>query len=426
MKKRFYFLLFVFLFFVRISLVQAEGAYVKSILIDRNPLTEFESTNVGPYEIKVDSTKDKIVIGYDYDTSIYQGSGSFGEISLNYGENNLTFTVTNKEDVSDSTTYTMKVIRPDIRSTDNNLTSLTVGNNKVVLGDTNEYNVTVDGKVSSVEIHATLPDKASFVDGYGERIGNNSVKLSGETTSVEVKVKAENGNIKTYKINIIRANMQSSDATLKSLKLDGIDFDFKSNKYEYDLSVKHNIVSTKIEAVKNNEKATVDYQENVILKTGSNIIEIKVTAEDSSTKTYKLNINREEEIPIVKDIKITGIDFKFAPKTYNYRIETSLSKLDFNITLSNETATSEILNNENLKDGSTIKIEAKDGDDTVTYTFRIVNKVSSVDNTKTTNVNKSNNDILKNNEMIISLVIFGLGILSTLVAVLVKRKSKIM
>lgn len=419
MKKIF---LFLFFFFITFLNVNAEG-YVRSILIDDKILEGFESDKTD-YQIEYDSSKTSIKLAYDYDINTYQGSGSFGEMTLKYGENNFTFTLSNKENPDDFKTYNIKVIRKDNRSGDNSLNSLTVGNNKVVLGESNEYNVTVDGKTTSIEIHATVANGATFVDGYGERLGNNSVKLDNPTTTVEIKVKAENESIRTYKVNITKTNLQSSDATLKSLTVEGIDFEFKSDKLEYDLSVKHNISKVKIEAIKNNEKSNVEYSENVTLTTGINNIDIKVTAEDSTVKIYKLNITREEEVPIVSNIKITGIDFNFKPKTYNYRIETTLSKLDFNVTLSSDTATCEIINNEDLKNGSIIKIEAKDGEDTVTYSFRIINKEEKKEDA-VIDV-QENNNFFKNNEMIIGLVIFGIGILSTLVAILVKRRSKIM
>ena len=424
MKKIF---LFLALFFVTFINVNAED-FVKSMQIDRTNYDEFKSDKTD-YKITVDSNKSSIEFDFQFDENIYEANGTFQVIKLKYGDNDYSFKITNKES-GESKTYTFKITRPDNRSSDNSLTSLTVGDNKVVLSDTNDYSVTVDGKVSSIEIKAGLPEKATFVDGYGERIGNNALKLPNPTTTVEIRVKAENESIRTYKININKTNIQSNDATLKSLKIEGVDFDFKSNTFEYNLSVKNNISKIKIEAIKNNEKANLDYTENVNLKTGINNIEIKVIAEDGTNKIYKLNITREEEIPIVKDIKITGIDFQFDSKTYDYKIETSLSKLDFNVTLGSETATCEILDNKELKNNSVIKIEAKDGENTVTYSFKIIDKEEKESEEKNESRivtgNTSNNNFFKQNEMIISLVIFGVGTLSCLVSVLVKRKSKIM
>ena len=103
-----------------------------------------------------------------------------------------------------------------------------------------------------------------------------------------------------------------------------------------------------------------------------------------------------------------------------------MDKLDFIVTLLDEESTFNILDNENLKNGSIVKIEAKNKDDIVTYSFRIVNKEKTIIDDTMENETKTNNDFFKNNEMIIGLSIFGIGVLSTLVAVLIKRKSQIM
>ena len=423
-------ILFIFIFLAFMINVKADDEFITDIKMDGSSIEGFSSDKTD-YEIKVDSSKDKINLVYFYNTSKYQGVGSVGELSLKYGDNNLEYTLTDKENAEITKTYKIKVIRPDNRSSDNSLSSLTVGNNKVVLSDANEYTVSVDGKTTSVEITGTLAnDKASFIDGYGERTGGNAVSLTNESTTVEIRVKAENESVRTYTIRINKTNVLSNDATLKSLTVEGIDFDFKSNTLEYKLSVKYNVSKVKINAVKNNEKANVEYTPNVTLKSGENTFDVKVTAEDGTVKVYKLTITREEEVPIVKDIKITGIDFEFKPKTYNYKIETTLSSLDFNVTLSNETAKSEITNNENLKNGSVIKLVATDGEESVTYSFQIINKEvveEKEDDAVTTGVKSTNNlnKFLKENEMLMGLVIFGVGIFGTLISILMKRKDTV-
>lgn len=418
MKKT---LIFVIFFFVTFLNVYAVGDYVTSIKIDGNEIEGFDVSKTD-YKINVASSKENIVLGYVYDSAMYTGIGSSGSVNLNYGENKLSFTLKNKTDENDTKTYNISVTREDTRSSDNSLSSLIVGNNKVVLSNENEYTVSIDAKESKVEVKATLSNnKASFVDGFGERVGNNAVTLSGEVTSLNIKVKAENGSIRDYKINIKKTNFKNSDATLKSLTIEKVDFDFKSNVYEYNLSVKNDIIIIKLKAVPNDSKAIVDYKETVSLKNGLNEVIIKVTAEDGKVQEYKLNITREEEIPLVKDIKIKGIDFEFDPKIYNYKIETDLDKLDFNVTLNSETATSEIINNENLENNSVIKIEVKDEEETATYSFKIVKEVDEEkEEIETTG---DDTDFFQKYEMIISLSILGVGILSLLLSILLKAKK---
>ena len=385
------------------------------------------SSNKTEYEIAVASDKTSVGLDFEYDSNLYTGKDKHIVVDLSYGKSTLEYTLTSIENSNLKRTYIFKIVRPDNRYSDNKLTSLVVGSNNVSISDANEYSVSVDASTTSVEIHATTAELASFVEGFGERIGNKAVSLN-ETTKVEIKVKAQNGNIRTYTIYInksaVGTDTRNSDATLKSLKIEGVDFVFDSSVLEYNLSVKYDVSSIKIEAIKSDEKANIEYSENVLLKNGINNIEIKVTAENSSVKVYKLNITRQEEVPIVSKIEIAGIDFEFDSKKYDYVIETTLSELNFNVTLSNESATSEVLDNSNLKNGSVVKIVAKDGNDTVTYSFKILNNEKQEEAENTTVSNKP--DFFKENEMIISLVVLGVGTFGALVAILIKRKSKIM
>ena len=135
-------------------------------------------------------------------------------------------------------------------------------------------------------------------------------------------------------------------------------------------------------------------------------------------------VTKEEELPLVSDIKIKDVEFTFDSTKYSYTIETELTTLNFEVLLSKETATSEIIGNENLKNGSIITIEAKDEDKTITYKFKILN---NKDDVVATNETSDNNDnFFKKNEMIIGLAIFGIGLFSLLASILLKPKSKVM
>ena len=421
-------LLFLFLFLIPIG-VLGEGNYVTAIKVDGSLITGFSSDKT-EYELNVPGDKNTIKIIYEYDHSMYSNQGGFGDLSLNYGKNEFNFSLTNINDQSDTKSYRIIVNREDSRDKDNSLKELMVGTNKVILSGDNEYTINVDSKTTEIDVTAKLSsDKASFVTGYGERTGANNVKLNGEITTIEIKVKSESEDIRTYKINIKKTDYKNNDATLKSIKIDKIDFNFKKDTLEYDLTTKYEIDKISIEAIPNDANATIEYDKTVKLESGINNIEIKVIAEDTkTTKTYKLNITREEEVPIISNITITGLDIKFDPKVYSYKVETDLDKLDFNVTLSNDTATSNILNNENLKNNSIVKIEGIDGDKKVTYSFKIISskkveeekKEEEID-TKTTGNTKKN--IFKDYEMIISAAILSFGLFSLIAAIVTKSKK---
>lgn len=419
MKRLLIFLMFFFATFVN---VVAEGNYVTGITVDGVAVEGIDNTKEEQtFEIKDAIKKDKVDIIYTYDKNTYSIQGSYGEVTLDYGTKPYKLTLTNKKDINDKRIYNIIITREDTRSGDNSLSSLTVGGKQVVLGNGNDYTVDVDSKLTGITIDAkTSNDKASFVDGYGPRT------IDKDSPGCEIKVKAENEQIRTYNIKITKSNAKSNDANLKELKIDSIDLDFKPTTYEYSLTAKSNISKIKITATPNSDKASIEYKQEVTLVSGENIVEIKVTAEDSSTKTYKLTITKEEEKPIVTDIKIKNVEFTFDPKKYSYTIETELKTLDFDITLSDDNAKYEIEGNEELKNKSVVTLKVTLDDKTTTYKFKISNKTET-ETKETENTSKNttgkNEDFFKKNEMLFSLIIFGIGIFGTLGAILLKPKK---
>ena len=422
MKRLFIFLMFFFATFVN---VVAEGNYVTSITVDGVAVEGIDNTREEQtFEIKDVIKKDKVNIVYTFDTNVkndYIIEGSYGEVTLDYGTQTKSLTLTNKKDEKDKRKYNLVITREDTRSGDNSLSSLTVGGKQVVLGNENDYTVDVDSKLTGITIKAELSDKnnASFVDGYGPRT------IDKDSPGCEIKVKAENEQIRTYNIKITKTNAKSNDANLKELKIDNLEIDFKPTTYEYALTAKSNISKIKITATPNSDKASIEYKQEVTLVSGENIVEIKVTAEDSSTKTYKLTITKEEEKPIVTDIKIKDVEFTFDPKKYSYTIETELKTLDFNITLSDENAKYEIEGKKELKNKSVVTLKVTLDDKTTTYKFKILNKTETNKEEKDTSkkTTGNNENIFEKNEMLFSLVIFGIGIFGTLGAILLKPKK---
>ena len=377
----------------------------------------YENMSLDDYKRIIDECKNKtfqVALGGRGDPNKHE---SFIEILKYTRKNGI---------VPNLTTTGINITKEDNRSSDNSLSSLKIGTTQVVLGEKNEYDVFVDSKLKSVELKATLKDnKSKFVSGYGERIGNNSINLNGETTKVEVKVMAENESIRTYLINIIKKDYKDPTNTLKSLKIDKIPFDFKSNIYEYNLTVENNISEIKIDLVKTSDKSSVEYLENVKLKEGINNLVIKVIAESGDVKEYKINITRNELVPLVNNIEIENLDFTFDKTKKNYNIKTNLDKLNFKITLANIDAKIEETGNEKLENNSIITLKVSLDNQEEVYTFKIIKESTKDDSNDTKNDTKSFdiNSFLKTNEMLMSLITFGVGVLSLLIAILVKKRK---
>ena len=85
---------------------------------------------------------------------------------------------------------------------------------------------------------------------------------------------------------------KSSNTNLKSLEITNLDISFTKDNYLYELEVPYYIADITISAKPEDEKSTISGIGEYQLKLGLNEFEIIVTAEDKTTKTYKINITR--------------------------------------------------------------------------------------------------------------------------------------
>lgn len=151
-----------------------------------------------------------------------------------------------------------------------------------------EYYLIVDLTIEKVNVEAVPEDEKSKIT-----ITGNSDLKEGENT-IKILVKAENGNTKTYTINITKTNdLEKVNATLKSLSVKGFNFypSFKTNIYNYNLTVNEKLTQLEILAETEIEEATYEIIGNENLTEGNNLIKIIVTAKDGETKReYKINV----------------------------------------------------------------------------------------------------------------------------------------
>lgn len=77
-----------------------------------------------------------------------------------------------------------------------------------------------------------------------------------------------------------------------------LDKEFKKEVTEYSVVVENDVKKIKINAQLDDSSAKVEGTGEVEVKEGNNKIEIKVTAEDGSTKTYVINVTVKELNPV--------------------------------------------------------------------------------------------------------------------------------
>ena len=243
-------------------------------------------------------------------------SGGIGKKNLNVGSNTFNLTVTAA--YGNTETYTINVYRlsNDATLSAINLTnSISFGN---MISGTYAYQATIPYAINSTSVSATTNHKNAYVDsGLGNWNLPNSGNLSNNKTLV---VKAENclskyasvpGNTCTtqnYNLTINR-EAASNNSYLKTLTVDGnLVNNFNKTIQEYDLGqVANNKTSLLINGlVDDTGKATISGLGTVNLKVGANEFTIKVTAQDNTTRNYKLKVYRLSNENKLSNLTITS------------------------------------------------------------------------------------------------------------------------
>ena len=241
-----------------------------------------------------------------------------GRIELSAGSNVITVEVT-AEDGQTMQTYSVTVTRPV--STNAHLGTLTLtgivlehhsssyppGFSSLVF----HYTPSVAHSLTETTVTPTPyhPEASYVIKPGGATDVDGVIALSVGTNVITVEVTAEDGETSlTYTITVTRAPAPTTDATLRSLLLSGIDLgsgmgigSIVPSDTSYTASVYHSVSQTTITATVNHSGASYviklggveDADGTISLAVGSNVITVEVTAEDTTTtRTYTVTVNR--------------------------------------------------------------------------------------------------------------------------------------
>jgi hypothetical protein len=228
-----------------------------------------------------------------------------------------------KETTGLGSRITVDVVVP--KSTNNNLASLTVDGKSVpgFAASVTSYKL-ANTDADSITIGATTSDSKATLSGTGKK------SLAYGSNSFNVVVTAESGAKKTYSISISRNDYRSVNNDLKSLVVEGYDLIFDKDKLTYTVIVDNVVTAVNISAQAADEKAKVTGTGTKSLKIYSNIINIDVTAENLTKKTYTINVVRRDVAGIagdlsqdnkLKSLTVENYPFEFDADTLEYTID---------------------------------------------------------------------------------------------------------
>ena len=385
--------------------VKTNNNLLSTIKIDNKDIDNFKSEN-NIYNLVVDSNKDKIVIEAVKEDNSASLSGDLGTKELVYGTNTFKINVTSyKKDVN---TYTINVLRPDNRSTNNKLKTLKITNTNLNFkSDVNNYSLEVSNDIKKVVVTSTLEDnKAKYQEDYT----NKEIVLNEGSNVITISIVAENGDINNYVINITRA--LSGNNSLKELYVNNERINIHNNEFSYTYTIENNISKVDIKATSYDDDAKIEIDDSSNLKVGDNELGIYVTAQNGDVVRYTLYVTRRPLLSNDKtlaNLTVSGYSLPFDKDTnyYDLRIKNNEESLSIIATPNDEKAKVTIEGNENLVNGSIIKIMVQAEDKEIGRYFINIEK-------------KNNNSLLW--IMILSIILLIVG---TIILVLVmKNKDK--
>ena len=388
-------------------------ATLKSLSLSEISIGEFRSvTDV--YNVDVDNSVTQTTVtptvndsGANYKIKLGGVQDFDGVVALAVGSNTITIEVTAEDGIT-TRTYTVKVTRAaptvlDPLSTDAALSALTLSGVDFGRFDstTTSYAAQVANTVSQTTVTPTVNDSgASYVIKLGGVTdADGAIPLPEGSNVITVEVTAEDGNTtRTYTVTVTRAESASTDATLSALTLSSVDFGtFDSTTTSYTAQVANSVTQTTITPTVNDSGASYiiklggveDADGVVVLRVGSNVITVEVTAEDDSTiLTYTVTVTRAE--PASTDatlgaLTLSEVDFGTFDSTtvsYTTTVANDVSQTTVTPTVNHSGASYVIkLNGTIDSDGViplsvgsnaiTIEVTAEDGNGSLVYTLEV-------------------------------------------------------
>ena len=324
------------------------------------------------------------------------------ELEIAEEETTYKITVTDPEDSTKTKEYILKIRKP---SADNSLLSVTVGNeefSKVATREagTNNFKVNISDKYSEVDVIGTVGYDQAKVSVNGEKyetkISTRLVEIGeNEPTKVEILVKALNGEVATYTLEIYTEN---SNTNLKKVTVDGKEATISSvseDTYEYTLDKKADKITigaiaeeltTKVGINTNEQELGATYRE-IKMEGRTLTVNIPVTAEDGTTKVYKLIINALPDNVNLLNVKVNGKAANAVPvNKYETRVNKNDTLFELYVIPEDEKAKVQIENNIEVTGTASatiakdteevqvkIKVTAQDGT-TQEYTLIVTNQ----------------------------------------------------
>lgn len=295
----------------------------KSIVVGESvTLTIDASDNTGKFDI---SSSDTSVVTVSNGSGVWieKEKATFKITAKKQGKANITITPTDVstndgKEVKNSQVIAITVVaKPKSnttttkpKSSNNNLTSLTIDGyelDKTFSKDTLEYNVEIKPEDEKINVNAQTADSTAKVTGTGE------ITLNPGSNKIEIKVTAQNGNVKTYVIN----------ATLKEYKNIEVDIDNK----KYTIVRKEGLIDT----IEGYEKTTIKIEDEDVLAYHNEKTKYDLVILKDEDDNYNYYVYKDNKYTLYKEYDFSGTKLFIIDKELDKNKKNTLISSEFKI-----------------------------------------------------------------------------------------------
>lgn len=332
MKKR----LFIFLFFV---ILFPKVVYAEDFTV---------SLECPDVVNKGESYTCNITTNSEVNNLNFSASAEGLNITTNLSEKKINFTIPSEAQSEASYTINITGITGNESDTAQDVSkSIRVASDKTQISNVSASDITLVYDVGSktyegitgkgtILISCNPPQNGKIISGTGEKTVNFGVNTYEIVSESESKIQDK------YYIKITRNDSRSSNNYLSSLLISNTSINFQKTKTEYNLYTDSGEVN--ISATKEDSNSTVIGDTGKkSLKYGLNSFEIKVIAENTDTKVYKINITRNDVRSTnnyLKSVTLSSgtINFNKTTNFYTVNVDKNIDKLKITAALDDSKA----------------------------------------------------------------------------------------
>ncbi|MGO4181163.1 cadherin-like beta sandwich domain-containing protein [Paenibacillus sp. TAF43_2] len=275
-------------------------------------------------------------------------------------------------------------------------------------GADTDYSVFVENNTNAVSVAAEAYKQGSTIRVNGELLGEAGISVPVQVgeTHVAIQVIAPNGQEnKTYNVKVIRA--KDSNAQLKDLTVSGgvLTRDFAGNEMDYQIIAPSDSAALSFAVEAASPSAVIRIADGGIelgsggthvvpLRSGTQPVQLDVTAEDGTVATYKLAVIKQSAsaaaAPSLTELSIAGLDLlpAFSASRLSYKLKSeiedanvsvlaNISNSDAILTINGRPAQKGVHQTVSLKVGTNlivIGVESADRSSSRQYSIEIVRK----------------------------------------------------